>query len=62
MDRLPATDEHWLTDPDFAGVRGGDALAKLPDAERQKWQKIWADVENTLAELRNAARDTTAVK
>jgi hypothetical protein len=31
-------------DPDFAGVRG-DALAELPEAERQEWQKLWDDVE-----------------
>jgi hypothetical protein len=30
-------------DPDFAGVRG-DALAELPEAERQEWQKPWDDV------------------
>jgi hypothetical protein len=28
----------------IAGVRG-DALAKLPEAERQEWQKLWDDVE-----------------
>jgi serine/threonine protein kinase/tetratricopeptide (TPR) repeat protein len=36
--------QHRLEDPDFAGVRG-DALAKLPEAERQEWQKLWDDVE-----------------
>jgi tetratricopeptide (TPR) repeat protein/serine/threonine protein kinase len=41
--------QHWLVDSDFAGVRGADALSKLPDAERQPWRKLWADVENTLA-------------
>jgi hypothetical protein len=39
---------HWLNDPDFAGVRGPDALAKLPEAERQEWQKLWADVQRLL--------------
>jgi serine/threonine protein kinase/Tfp pilus assembly protein PilF len=38
---------HWQQDADFAGVRG-DALAKLPEAERQSWQQLWADVEQTL--------------
>jgi hypothetical protein len=37
----------WLQDTDFAGLRG-DALAKLPEAERQAWQQLWADVEQTL--------------
>jgi tetratricopeptide (TPR) repeat protein len=38
---------HWQQDPDFAGVRG-DALAKLPEAERQSWRQLWQDVEQTL--------------
>jgi tetratricopeptide (TPR) repeat protein len=36
--------QYWQQDADFAGVRG-DALAKLPEAERQAWQQLWADVE-----------------
>jgi serine/threonine protein kinase/Tfp pilus assembly protein PilF len=36
--------QHWLRDPAFAGVRGPEALAKLPEAERQAWQKLWTDV------------------
>jgi hypothetical protein len=28
-------------------VRGA-ALPKLPEAERQAWQQLWADVERTL--------------
>jgi hypothetical protein len=36
----------WQLDADFAGVRG-DALAKLPEAEREPWQQLWADVEQT---------------
>jgi Flp pilus assembly protein TadD len=36
---------HWLQDTDFAGVRGSDTLAKLPEAERQEWQKLWQEVE-----------------
>jgi serine/threonine protein kinase/tetratricopeptide (TPR) repeat protein len=39
--------QHWLSDPDLAGVRG-DALAKLPEAERKSWQQLWAAVEQTL--------------
>jgi tetratricopeptide (TPR) repeat protein len=44
--------QHWLADPDFAGVRGEAALARLPEAERQAWRKLWADVETTLAKAR----------
>jgi hypothetical protein len=39
----------WLGDPGFAGLRGPEALAWLPEAERQAWQKFWADVADTLA-------------
>jgi tetratricopeptide (TPR) repeat protein len=35
--------QQWQQDSDFAGVRGY-ALAKLPGAERQEWQKLWKDV------------------
>jgi hypothetical protein len=40
---------HWLEDPDFAGVRGPEALARLPAAERHVWQRLWAGVADTLA-------------
>ena len=38
------TMQHWQQDSDFAGVRG-DALAKLPEAERKAWLKLWKEVE-----------------
>jgi tetratricopeptide (TPR) repeat protein len=41
---------HWLEDSDFNGVRGPDALARLPEDEREGWQKVWADVAATLAQ------------
>jgi serine/threonine-protein kinase len=44
--------QHWLQDDDFAGVRGAEALGKLPEAERQDWQKLWADAAATLARAR----------
>jgi hypothetical protein len=37
--------QHWLQDPDFVGVRGADGLARLPEAERPSWQKLWEEVE-----------------
>jgi serine/threonine protein kinase/Flp pilus assembly protein TadD len=49
---------HWQQDTDFAGVRG-DALAKLPAAERQAWQQLWADVADMLAA---AQKQTTPQK
>jgi serine/threonine-protein kinase len=36
---------HWQHDPDFANLRGPEALAKLPEAERQQWQTLWQEVE-----------------
>jgi serine/threonine protein kinase/tetratricopeptide (TPR) repeat protein len=36
---------HWQGDPDFAGVRGEQALAGLPPAERAEWQMLWREVE-----------------
>jgi serine/threonine-protein kinase len=37
--------QQWLKDDDFAGARGTDALARLPEAERHEWQKLWEEVE-----------------
>jgi serine/threonine protein kinase/tetratricopeptide (TPR) repeat protein len=46
--------QHWLEDTDFAGMRG-DALAKLPEAERQAWRRLWAEVADTLARAQGQA-------
>jgi hypothetical protein len=40
---------HWQSDTDLAGVRDSAGLAKLPERERQLWQKLWAEVEAVLA-------------
>jgi hypothetical protein len=45
----------WLLDPHFAGVRGPEALGRLPEPERQGWQKLWADVADTLARAEGTA-------
>jgi tetratricopeptide (TPR) repeat protein len=37
--------QHWQADSDLAGVRDEAGLAKLPDKERQAWEKLWAEVE-----------------
>jgi serine/threonine protein kinase/tetratricopeptide (TPR) repeat protein len=44
--------KYWLASPAFAGMRGPEALSKLPEAERQPWQKLWKDVAETLARVR----------
>jgi tetratricopeptide (TPR) repeat protein len=41
----------WQGDPALAGVRGG-AIAELPEAEREAWRQLWADVETLLARVR----------
>jgi tetratricopeptide (TPR) repeat protein len=47
--------EHCLADPDFAGVQEPQALARLPESERQSWQQLWADVRDHLARARGPA-------
>jgi Flp pilus assembly protein TadD len=43
--KVAQTMAHWLSDPDFNGVRGAEALAKLPQAERRGWEQLWQEVE-----------------
>jgi hypothetical protein len=40
--------QHWKVDGDLAGVRG-EALEKLPEAERGPWKKLWDEVGAVLA-------------
>ena len=37
--------QKWRNDDAFAGVRGNDALARIPAAERKEWESFWADVD-----------------
>ena len=53
--------QHWLADADFAGVRGSEALAKLPEAERSAWQDLWSQVADTLARAQRATPATKPV-
>ncbi len=39
----------WLSDPALASVRDPAALAKLPDTEREAWQRLWTDVAASIA-------------
>jgi hypothetical protein len=43
--------QRWQADPALAGVRGPEALAKLPAPERRPWQQLWDDIDATLARL-----------
>jgi tetratricopeptide (TPR) repeat protein len=45
---LQRTLAHWQQDPDLASLRDKDALAKLPEAEREAWKKLWQEVEALL--------------
>jgi hypothetical protein len=46
---------HWQKDPDLAGIRDKEALAKLPAEERAACAKLWADVA---ALLKKAEEET----
>jgi Flp pilus assembly protein TadD len=43
----------WQADPDLVSVRDDKALAQLPEAERQDWQMLWADVVELLQKANN---------
>jgi hypothetical protein len=38
--------QHWQQVPDLASLRDKAALEKLPAAERDPWQRLWADVDS----------------
>src|SRR5262249_33868974 len=66
LDKQPATIrivviqkmKRWQRDPDFDSVRGAAALSQLPQAERQPWQQLWADVAATLAQAQGQGTPT----
>jgi serine/threonine-protein kinase len=37
--------QRWRSVDDFAGVRGNDALARIPAEERKEWERFWAEVD-----------------
>jgi hypothetical protein len=56
LDKEPAKDrplvsrtlELWRADPDLASVRDADALARLPEKDREGWRGFWSDVDALL--------------
>ena len=48
LDNSSAGLRHWQIDPDLAGIRDSDALARLPTEEREQWQRLWSDVDALL--------------
>jgi serine/threonine-protein kinase len=45
----------WRNDPALDAVRATDALASLPDQERERWVRLWSDADALLR--RSEARD-----
>jgi tetratricopeptide (TPR) repeat protein len=43
-----------LRDPELAGVRAPDALARLPEDERVAWRAFWTDLGSLLSKAREA--------
>jgi tetratricopeptide (TPR) repeat protein len=44
--------QQWQKDPDLAGLRDPEAVAKLPEAERVACRELWADVAALLQRAR----------
>jgi superkiller protein 3 len=40
--------QHSQSDPDLAGVRDRDGLGRLPNEEREQWERLWSDVDALL--------------
>jgi serine/threonine-protein kinase len=53
--RVRGTLGRWMSDPDLAGLRDPEAIARLPEPERDAWQRLWAEVRRQvmLAQDRN---------
>src|SRR5262249_8552541 len=51
--RVRRTLTRWRADPDLTGVRDKDALAKLPEDERAKWQELWGEGDGLLKRVRD---------
>jgi hypothetical protein len=39
---------HWQQDSDLIAVPDKDWLAAIPESDRARWQKLWADVDALL--------------
>jgi tetratricopeptide (TPR) repeat protein len=46
--------QHWQSDPDLASVRDRDGLARLPDEEREQWERLWSEVDELLRSAKRA--------
>jgi eukaryotic-like serine/threonine-protein kinase len=43
---------HWKQAPDLTGIRDETALAKFPEAEREGFRALWAEVDQLLAKAK----------
>jgi hypothetical protein len=50
---ITQTLEHWNVDPDLSSVRDPDALARLPESERNQWQRLWKSAHELLRQARS---------
>ncbi len=50
---------HWLEDPDLASLRGIEALAKLPECEREELRAIWKGVQRAPGEGQGQGGEVT---
>jgi hypothetical protein len=48
--------QHWQQDTDLAGVREARELARLPAAEREAWQQLWAEVAALLKKAQEGTK------
>lgn len=49
---------NMLTDPDFAASRNSESLSHLSDNEKQRWQVLWRQANETRDELASLAKDS----
>jgi serine/threonine-protein kinase len=48
---IAQTLRHWLVDPDLAGVRDREDLARLPETEGEAWRSLWDSVDQLLTKV-----------
>jgi hypothetical protein len=48
--------KRWQQDPDLAGVRDAEDLARLPEDEQKAWRELWSDVAALLKKAESNSR------
>jgi tetratricopeptide (TPR) repeat protein len=57
VSRIAANLSDWQQNADLAGVREAKELAKLPEAERQLWQRLWTEVKELEREAQSRVKE-----